>query len=180
VFHVSDAADRDEAMTEGSFEEFYAATYLRLLKQLVLVTGDPGDAEDLLQEAYARAAVRWKHLRDYDRPEAWVRRVALHLAADAARRARRRAAALLRLRLSPSPPVELSADSLDLAKALRALSLGQRQAVVLYHLVGLSVQEVAEQLDVPVGTVKARLARGRAALARRLTTDVLEVLHDDR
>ncbi|HEX6677629.1 MAG TPA: sigma-70 family RNA polymerase sigma factor [Actinomycetes bacterium] len=165
-------------MTEGSFEEFYAATYLRLLKQLVLVTGDAGDAEDLLQEAYARAAVRWKHLRDYDRPEAWVRRVALHLAADAARRARRRAAALLRLRLPP--PVELSPDSLDLAKALRALSLGQRQAVVLYHLVGLSVQEVAEQLGVPVGTVKARLARGRAALARRLTADELEVLHDDR
>jgi RNA polymerase sigma-70 factor (ECF subfamily) len=148
-------------MAEGSFEEFYAATYLRLLKQLVLVTGNPGDAEDLLQEAYARAAIRWRHLRDYDRPEAWVRRVAFHLAADAARRARRRAAALLRLR--PPQPVELSPDSVDLANALRGLSLGQRQAVVLHHLVGLPVQEVAEQLGVPVGTVKARPFRGRAA-----------------
>ncbi len=165
-------------MTEESFEEFYAATYLRLLKQLVLVTGDRGDAEDLLQEAYGRAAVRWKHLRGYERPEAWVRRVALHLAADAARRARRRTAALLRLQ--PPPPVELSADSLDLANALRSLSIGQRQAVVLYHLVGLPVEEVAGQLGLPVGTVKARLARGRAALARRLTTEGPEVLRNDR
>jgi RNA polymerase sigma-70 factor (ECF subfamily) len=59
--------------------------------------------------------------------------------------------------------VELSPDSVDLANALRGLSLGQRQAVVLHHLVGLPVQEVAEQLGVPVGTVKARLSRGRAA-----------------
>jgi hypothetical protein len=51
---------------------------------------------------------------------------------------------------------------------------------VRHHLVGLPVQEVAEQLGVPVGTVKARLSRGRAALARRLTTQVPEVLHDDR
>jgi len=81
-------------MTDGSFEEFYDATYGRLLRQIVLVTGDPGDAEDLLQDAYGRAAVRWKRLRDYQAPEAWVRRVALRLATDRARRIRRRAAAL--------------------------------------------------------------------------------------
>ena len=106
-------------MADGSFEEFYQATYHRLLRQLVLVTGDRGDAEDLLQDAYGRAVVRWRRLRDYQAPEAWVRRVALRLATDRARRARRRAAALLRLRPSRSPSIDLSADALDLHTALR-------------------------------------------------------------
>jgi RNA polymerase sigma-70 factor, ECF subfamily len=117
-------------MADGSFEEFYEATYHRLLRQVVLVTGDRGDAEDLLQDAYGRAVVRWRRLRDYQAPEAWVRRVALRLAIDRARRARRRAAALLRLRPSRSPSIDLSADSLDLHTALRGLPAGQRQAVV--------------------------------------------------
>ena len=76
------------------------------------------------------------------------------------------------LRLGPPPTQpELSADSVDLIRALRALPLGQRQAIVLHHLVGLSVDEISRQLRVPAGTVKARLARGRTALARRLGTD---------
>jgi RNA polymerase sigma-70 factor (ECF subfamily) len=166
-------------MADGSFEEFYDASYHRLLRQLVVVTGDRGDAEDLLQDAYGRAAVRWRRLRDYQAPEAWVRRVALRLATDRARRARRRAAALLRLRPPRSPSVELSADSLDLYQALRSLPTDQRQAVVLHHLVGLPVEEVASQLNVPVGTVKSRLSRGRAALARRLTPKP-EVVRNDQ
>jgi RNA polymerase sigma-70 factor, ECF subfamily len=165
-------------MADGSFEEFYHATYGHLLRQLVLVTGDRGDAEDLLQDAYGRAAVRWRRLRDYQAPEAWVRRVALRLATDRARRARRRAAALLRLGLPHSPSVELSADLLDLYTALRGLPAGQRQAVVLHHLVGLPVEEVASQLNLPVGTVKSRLSRGRAALARRLEPGPEVVRHD--
>ena len=148
-------------MADGSFEEFYDATYGRLLRQLVLVTGDRGDAEDLLQDAYGRAAVRWRRLRDYQAPEAWVRRVALRLATDRARRARR-----------------LAADSLDLYTALRGLPTGQRQAVVLHHLVGLPVEEVASQLHLPVGTVKSRLSRGRAALAHRLSPGPEVVRHD--
>lgn len=152
------------------FDRFYAASYRRLLKQLVAVSGDLAEAEDALQEAYARASVRWQRLVAYDSPEAWVRRVAMNLAATAARRARRRAVALGRLAPQPAAP-ELTPDVLDLAAALRSIPLGQRQAVVLHHLVGLPVGEIARELGVPVGTVKARLARGRAALARRLALD---------
>lgn len=166
-------------MTTDSFEQFYAASYLRLLRQLALVTGDRGDAEELLQEAYGRAALRWRRLANYEAPEAWVRRVALRLAIDRARRARRRAAALGRLRPPPQAPVELSVDSLDLLRSMRRLSVGQRQAIVLHHLVGLTVEEVAGQLGIPVGTVKTRLARGRAALARYLRADE-EVIDDGR
>ena len=92
-------------MGDEDFAGFYKAAYQRLLGQLFAVTGDLAEAENVLQEAYARAFARWAQVRAYDLPEAWVRRVALNLAAMAARRLRRRAAALLRLghrRRSPS------------------------------------------------------------------------------
>ena len=161
-------------MGDDGFAGFYTASYQRLLGQLFAVTGDLAEAENLLQEAYARAFARWAQVRAYDRPEAWVRRVALNLAAMAARRLRRRAAALLRLG-PPSAIPELSSELLDLHKALRALPLGQRQVIVLHHLVGLPVEQVAGELGVPAGTVKSRLARGRGALAQVLESDRPEV-----
>jgi RNA polymerase sigma-70 factor (ECF subfamily) len=150
------------------FDHFYAATYERLLRQLYVVTGgDLAEAEDVLQEAYARALARWRVVSDYDAPEAWVRRVAINLAGMTARRLRSRAKAMLRLG-PPGSIDELSPDALDLAGALGELSLAQRQALVLHHMAGLTVDEVAVQLGVPTGTVKTRLARGRSALASRL------------
>ena len=74
----------------ASFEEFYAATVDRLHGQLFLVTGDLHVAEEIIQEAFTRASMRWSHLRDYDRPEAWVRRVAFNEARNGARRGTRR------------------------------------------------------------------------------------------
>jgi predicted RNA polymerase sigma factor len=59
---------------EQGFEELYAAVFGRLVGQLDLVTGDLQDAEDAVQEALNRAAVRWGRLRAYAVPEAWVRR----------------------------------------------------------------------------------------------------------
>jgi RNA polymerase sigma-70 factor, ECF subfamily len=161
---------------DDSFAAFYTASYQRLLGQLFALTGDLAEAENLLQEAYARAFARWAQVRAYDYPEAWVRRVALNLAAMAARRLRRRAAALLRLDPPPAVP-ELSPELLDLHHALRALPLGQRQVIVLHHLVGLPVEEVARELRVPTGTVNSRLVRGRRALAQVLDTDRPEVSH---
>ena len=81
------------ADTEG-FEEFYTATVGRLLGALYPVTGDLHEAEEVVQEAYARASTRWARLRDYDVPEAWVRRVAMNLAADRGRRLQRQAIVL--------------------------------------------------------------------------------------
>ena len=163
-------------MDDQEFREFYAASWPRLRKQLVLVTGDAAEGEDALQEAFIRAAARWRRIRGYDAPEAWVRRVALNIAANTARRARRRAALLLRLGPPPAPP-DLDPELVDLAGGLRALPRDQRVAIVLHHLAGLPVEEIARELGIPAGTVKTRLHRGRAALARSLALESEEVLH---
>jgi RNA polymerase sigma-70 factor (sigma-E family) len=156
------------------FDELYQAAFGRLVGQVYLVTGDRAEAEDAVQEASARASARWATVGHYAAPETWVRRVAMNLAVDGLRRARRRLAALARLGPGPVvPPV--SADRVALAEALGTLSRAHRQAIVLHHLLGLPVGEVARELGVPVGTVKARLARGRADLARALDAEEREV-----
>jgi RNA polymerase sigma-70 factor, ECF subfamily len=139
----------------------------RLLGQLFPVTGDLHEAEEVVQEAFARASVRWARLRDYDVPEAWVRRVAMNLAADRARRLRRQARAILRIGPPPEVP-SASVEALALAEALRGLPVRQRQVIVLHYLVDLPVEEVARTMAMPEGTVKSLLARGRRALAAKL------------
>jgi len=153
---------------DDDFAVFYDSVFARLVGQLRVVTGELQDAEDVVQEALARASMRWTRLRAYDVPEAWVRRVALNLAADRARRGRRRLAALRRLG-PPAPMPAVQVEDLALLEALRGLSIGQRQVLVLHYLVGMPVQEVARTLRVPSGTVKVRLARGRNALAAQLS-----------
>ena len=162
--------------TEDDFASFHASVFARLVGQVSLVTGDRHEAEDVVQEALARASVRWSRLRRYDVPEAWVRRVALNLAANNARQRRRRLAALLRL--GPPAPVP-AADVTDvaLAQALRTQPMAQRQALVLHYLVGMPVKEVAATLRVPAGTVKARLHRGRRALAAQLDDEEVRPRH---
>jgi RNA polymerase sigma-70 factor, ECF subfamily len=149
------------------FESFYAAAFQRLAGQLFVVTGDLQEAEDVTQEAFARASVRWARLRTYDVPEAWVRRVAPRLATDRFRQARRRLVALRRVDAEPRVPA-VSVEAIALAEELRALPLTWRKAIVLHHLVGMPVEEAARTLGVPGGTVKTWLARGRRALAARL------------
>jgi RNA polymerase sigma-70 factor, ECF subfamily len=163
-----------EVQRAATFEEFYRACFDRLVGQLALVTGSMAEAEDVVQEAFLRAAGRWPSLRHYDVPEQWVRRVALRLAINQFRRARRRAAALVRLGPPPvTPPA--SADALALDAALRTLPIRHRQVVVLHYLLGLSVEEVGRELVLPVGTVKSQLHRARQALARQLAEPSPEV-----
>ncbi len=80
------------------------------------------------------------------------------------------------MRRSPPPESEPGPgpERAALVAALRQLPESQRMAIVLHHLCDLSVEQVASETGAPVGTVKARLSRGRAALARRLAVDEAE------
>jgi RNA polymerase sigma-70 factor, ECF subfamily len=100
-----------------------------------------------------------------------VRMVAFRRAIDHQRRSARQRRALVRLGPPPSlPPVD--AEHLDLVRALRRLPLAQREVLVLHYVAELAVDRVASELRLPVGTVKSRLARGRAALAHQLQPGV--------
>src|SRR5215472_13564527 len=151
-------------VSPDEFTEFYAASFRRLVGQLYAMTGDTAEAQDAVQEAFVRA---WTHRRRLDAdgsPEAWVRATAWRIAVSRWHRARigRR---LLSSQPSPSAADGPGPDRVALVDALRKLPAEQRRAVVLYHLCDLSVAQIAAETGAPVGTVKARLARGRAALA---------------
>jgi RNA polymerase sigma-70 factor (sigma-E family) len=168
---------RGEAeMTVG---ELYHACYRRLVAQLYAFTSDVAEAQDVVQEAFARALARPKALTDIDNPEAWLRTVAINLVRRRWRRRRLLDTILLRDRpvqrlIEPGP----EPDRTDLTEALRALPQRYREVVVLHYLADLSVDEVASVLSVPVGTIKSRLSRARTALAAQLdgySTEAAEV-----
>lgn len=158
------------AERERDFTAFYDATWGRTVACAYAVTGDLGAAEEIAQEAYTRAWSRWSRLRSYDEPSAWVRQVASRLAVSRWRRARTALTHLARQR-PPEPVRGPDESSVLLVRALRELPEPQRRALVLHHLAGLPVAEVAAIEGCPEGTVKARLSRGRTALAARLGDD---------
>jgi RNA polymerase sigma-70 factor (ECF subfamily) len=69
------------------FDAFYAAAYRRVVGQVFALIGDLHEAEDVTQDAFAKASFHWKRIAAYDQPEAWVRRVAFNQAYNSARRA---------------------------------------------------------------------------------------------
>ena len=142
--------------------------YDRLYALCRRMTGDPADAADACQEALI-AIVRG--LPAFDGRSAfgtWAYRVATNACLDELRRRRRRPEPGLPEGsaevASPLDAVESSTTRVDLDRALQSLPPDYRAAVVLRDLCGLSYEEIAEALLIPAGTVRSRIARGRAAL----------------
>ena len=162
-------ATGDRRGAEQGLGELFAACYQRLVAQVYAFTGELTEAQDVVQEAFARALARPRQLRDVENPEAWLRTVALNVVRRRWRRRRLLDMILLRerptTRLAAPPP---EPDQTDLRAALAELPRPFREVMVLHYVADLPVDEVARLLEVPVGTVKSRLSRGRAALADRL------------
>ena len=139
------------------------------------VTGHPEDALDATQEALIAVT---RGLHRYDGRSlftTWLYRVATNAALDELRRRKRRPEPAELVEDRPlggaggSRPVESAvAARLDVDAALAGLSPEFRAAVVLRDLCDLDYAEIAEVLDVPIGTVRSRIARGRAAIADQL------------
>jgi RNA polymerase sigma-70 factor, ECF subfamily len=151
--------------------EIYEASYRRLVAQAYGVAGDRVEAEDAVQEAFARAVAAGARFRRVDNPEAWLRTVALNVIRRRWRRARLFSSLSPRL-ATPSDVPGISEDHVAVVDALRSLPFQQRETIALFYLADLSVQEIAAALNVADGTVKSRLTRGRKALAGRLATKV--------
>lgn len=162
------AADQDHV------RDLYATSYRRLVGVVTLAAGSRAEAEECVQEAFVRLLGEWPKVSQYDDPEAWVRQVAFRLLSNRLRKTRNGARAILRL-TPPRPAGSPDGDRLDIERALDLLPLGQRQVVVLHHLIGLDVAEVAHVLGVPSGTVKSRLSRARSALVPLLQEETFHV-----
>ncbi|WP_433063751.1 SigE family RNA polymerase sigma factor [Dactylosporangium sp. CS-033363] len=157
-------------MTAEMFDAFYRGTVSRLTRYAYGLTGDPGEAQDLVQEAYARAWQHWRRVSGYDDVEAWLRLVIGRLVNDRWRRllVRRAHAA----RTPPLPAVDPPSEAtVLLVAALRQVPFEQRRAIVLYHLMDRSLADIAAETGSNLSTVKTRLTRGRAALAALLSVD---------
>lgn len=141
-------------------EEFCRAVSPRLLGALVLQCDDRQVAEDIAQEALARAWERWDTVRQMGSPEGWVFRVGFNLALSWRRRiaVARRSEPLLAARDRVDGPD--SALRVDLARALRSLPARQRSAVVCRYYADLSVSETAEVLGCAEGTVRSLCHQG--------------------
>jgi RNA polymerase sigma-70 factor (ECF subfamily) len=150
----------------ADFDALYLAHHRDLVVLLHALTGDLGEAQDLAQEVFCRAWQRWRTIAGYDNPVAWLRRVGINLATSRFRHARVVDRHARRERAQDVPP--LAPDHVVLVAALRRLPTNQRTALVLHYLMDLPVSDVARELDVPAGTVKAWLSRGRTALAAEL------------
>ena len=175
---LEDALARAARGDRAAFSRVVSETSARLYRLAARITGDPGEAEDTLQEAYMRAFDALVAGRFDGRSEAytWLYRIVANASLDALRSRKRR-----RARLGAEPPdLEQAAPAVDDAArlgaraALRELDAwpselpdDQRAALVLKEIEGLSSNEVAEIMKCSVGAVEQRLVRARTALRRR-------------
>lgn len=154
---------------DGYVREVYEASYRRLVAQAYAVAGDRVEAEDAVQEAFARAVAAGDRFRRVDNPEAWLRTVALNVLRRRWRRASLFRALTPRL-ATPADVPGISEDHVAVVEGLRSLPFQQRETLALFYLGDLSVHEIAATLGVADGTVKSRLTRGRTALAAVMET----------
>jgi RNA polymerase sigma-70 factor (ECF subfamily) len=133
ISESADTADQTSTAVDGarSFEEFFEATYEPVLRALYLVTGSRQEAEEEAQEAFVRMYERWDDLRQRPNPAGYAYRIALNTY-----RSRLRVAARRMIRPIPPDPLAASEHRDELRRAMKRLSRGQREALVLVEWVG--------------------------------------------
>jgi RNA polymerase sigma-70 factor, ECF subfamily len=157
------------ALGATGFDAFYRREYPAVVALAYALCGRGGVAEDIAQEAFIVTNQRWNKVRAYDKPGAFVRRVAANMAVSQRRRlaAEGRAKARLAVR-APS-----TADSIDIPdpafwRAVRALPRRQAQVLALYYLEDRPAEEIGTILGCSPSTVRVHLHRGRLALEELL------------
>lgn len=148
----------------------------RLRRYARALSGTDNDADDLVQETLARALTHVDQWTNGESPRKWLFSILHNHYVDLLRRTARRPAHVS-IDAGDFVPVTLAADAgirRDLDQGLQALSDEQRQVLLLVGLEGMSYAETAELLDIPIGTVMSRLARGREKLRLVMACDIDE------
>jgi RNA polymerase sigma factor (sigma-70 family) len=149
---------------DPQFESFVRNEFASIRRTAFLIIGDAGLAEDVTQEGFAKAFVRWGRVSTMDRPGAWVRRVVIR---DAVRVAKRRG----RAELFVATAVEPAANDV-LLDAITRLPARQRAVIVLKYWDGLVSSEIASALGCRTATVDVHLHRARQQLKLLLTPEM--------
>ena len=178
---MSQAHERElvQKLQAGSLEalgELYDQHRRMVYRTALVITGDTEAANDLLQDVFLRF-FRFADNIDPARPiEPWLYRMTANLSYDWVKRRNRWPRPLEDLidwlavpgKNPPADTVEKNDEWEQVQKAISSLPLAQRVVIVLYYLNDLSLLEIADILEVPVGTVKSRLHYGRLSLKRKL------------
>jgi RNA polymerase sigma-70 factor (ECF subfamily) len=156
-----------------AFDILMTALIDHLYRIARLILRDFDSAEDAVQEALVRCWRDLPGLRDPDRFDAWLNRLLLNSVTDEARNRRRYVANVTVLRIEPtqSDGAGALADRDELARVFGRLSIDHRTIVVLHHYLGMTVDEAATTIGIPVGTAKSRLHYATDALRAALEAD---------
>lgn len=155
---------------DPDFDTFFQAEYAAIVRTVTQIVRDREVAREIAQEAFIKGYARWWRISRYDKPGAWVRRVAIRMAVRHERRRRVLHRALQEER-PPTPAPDTTLDA-ELHDALAKLSPRQRAAIALFYIEDRTVTEIAHILDCSESTVKVHLHNGRQGLRRLLERSV--------
>jgi RNA polymerase sigma-70 factor (ECF subfamily) len=152
-------------------EQLVTAYYESLYRYAYRLSGSPQEAEDLTQDTFCQAQRKLAQLRDASRAKAWLfsilRNAYLHRVRSARQEQRIPFDNLAEIPERPTEPLP-EIDAIQLQEALGALPEAFRTPVILYYFEDFSYREIAEQMEVPLGTVMSRLARAKNYLRQQL------------
>ena len=146
------------------FDDTFRRWYGPMVRALAVAAGDREIAADCVQDAFARAYVRWRRVSRLDDPPGWIRHVALNRLRDHWRKSARGSQALRRLQSEASLVAAAPAEPSELAALLQRLPEQQRMAVALFYVDDLSVNEIAHAMGLSGGAVKYHLHAARTTL----------------
>jgi RNA polymerase sigma-70 factor (ECF subfamily) len=158
-----------------TFRTILLDLYESLYRYGYCLTGSSVEAEELTQETVARAAQRWPQLREPERAKAWLFQILRNEYLHRIRDTKRRNTVSLEhvgdlAEELPEPPFAITPG--ELQSALAELEEGFRTPLILFYFQEFSYRDIAEQMDLPIGTVMSRLARAKAHLRQRLAPTV--------
>jgi RNA polymerase sigma factor (sigma-70 family) len=156
--------------TTADFTRFFEVEFQSVVRTAYFILHDRQSAEDIAQDAFAQLYLHWKKVAAYERPDAWVRRVAIRMAVRAAGREHRRRD----LERDVAPSAVANPRDFDLVRAVRQLPPQQRAAVALFYFEDRPLAEIAHILDCAEPTARVHLVKARRRLGELLGEEVLD------
>jgi RNA polymerase sigma-70 factor (ECF subfamily) len=149
---------------DEDYARLFRAEFPHVRRTIHVMVGSAAVAEDITQDAFVQALLHWGKVSRFDRPDAWVRRVAIRLAVRHLKREGRREL----VESSLEPPYERSEPDPEVGAAIRSLPPKQRAVLVLFYYEDKPMREIAYLLGMSESTGFVHLHRARRRLAQLL------------